>query len=424
MKRFLDSNVLLGNLVELEELDNLVVCLAVVDEIDNLKERSSNADLKFKARRASRFMSKMKDLGKLTIIENNYDFLPKINVYDCVDNIIVSTAKFESLSDEVILYTNDLNVQHRADGLGIKWQTLLSKKEKYTGHLEICVDQSIISKIYKNKKLSISDIDTFETFNPNHCVTLISDSNEKQQAMTIYNKGELTLIEDNLEFYGVKGLNRQQKYLMALLNEDKAPLIAVSSPAGTGKNFLVSAYAMQKVLRDGDKYNKIVYVKPLVPVGNRSVGYLPASKFEKLSDGFGGVIINTMENIMNQRGGYFPKNGSFAEDLVMTGKLQLESIEFIRGMSYEDGVLFILDEAENISKSDIKTCCERIGKNSRILILGDENQQDCKDYSKGESGLSFVIDRMQGSEYFATVTLDRSVRSSLAQECVDRLTLD
>lgn len=386
--------------------------LVCIGELDNIKTNSKDSELKYYSRKTVRFIED--NLDKLNILKTDDTCLDKsMTSYEVIDDLILSTA-MALPTENKILVSNDLNVRLKATGMGLASEKYTGADDlnEYTGHKEIIVDDCIIDDIYKYRCV-ILDFDALE----NQCVTFISSSNNKKQAMTLFKEGRFKLC-NNINVYGTVGKNRQQKYLMNLLEDDSIPLIAISADAGTGKSYLSTIMALHKVL-EKRSFKKIVYVKPLEAMGGKDIGFLPENKEAKLLGGYAGTIENILENIFAEREMPYKKQ-SYAMDLIEQGVLQVEAPTFMRGMSYKDSIL-IIDEASNLSKADIKNLVSRIGENSRIFLLGDTEQIDNRVLSKWDNGLSHVIDKMKGQKLFATVKLDRSIRSDLSQLSVDLL---
>ena len=186
----------------------------------------------------------------------------------------------------------------------------------------------------------------------------------------------------------------------------------------THNTFITAVVGLQKVLEEGN-YEKILYVKPMEAMGGKDIGFLPDSKNSKLLGGYSGTIANILENIFTKREKQYTKQ-SYAEDLIERGQLQVEAMTFMRGMSYYK-TFMIIDEASNISKKDIKNILTRCGEGSKCCVIGDCAQLDNNKLTQLDNGLQHSIENLKGSELFGTIRLDKSVRSDVAQLCVDRL---
>ena len=98
------------------------------------------------------------------------------------------------------------------------------------------------------------------------------------------------------------------------------------------------------------------------------------------------------------------------EDL---GKLKISALAFIRGRSLSN-VIFIVDEAQNLTPHEVKTIITRAGENTKIIFTGDVFQIDTPYLDEQSNGLSYLIDRLKGNDLFAHITLEKGERSELA----------
>jgi PhoH-like ATPase len=102
------------------------------------------------------------------------------------------------------------------------------------------------------------------------------------------------------------------------------------------------------------------------------------------------------------------------------GFIELEALTYIRGRSIP-GQWIIVDEAQNLTKENIKTIITRAGKGTKIIVIGDIQQIDNCRLTPANNGLVTLIDRFKGQEVYAHITLSRSERSRLAGLGVDLL---
>lgn len=328
------------------------------------------------------------------------------------DNKFINIAKDNNFT----VLTNDINMRLKCDVMGVEVEGFTGKNncDFYTGHKEIVCSDEDIDDLYKNGEIVYPHSkDLFE----NQFITLSSESNDKKQALTVFTNGKLLKINEVTAF-GSKGLNRQQKYALSLMMNKDIPIVAINSEAGTGKSFLAVSAALELVL-ERREYDKILYIKPLVAMGGEDIGFLPDNKINKLLNGYSGTLVNILENIFEKREKSYVKS-SYAEDLIEKGVLQVEAPTYMRGMSYPNTIM-IIDECENISVKDIKNICTRCGKGSKIFLLGDGKQTDSNKLDEFNNGLQHVIDKLKGQKIFGTIKLDKSVRSDVAQICVDLL---
>tara|TARA_R110000851_G_scaffold48370_4_gene116997 strand:- start:4534 stop:5271 length:738 start_codon:yes stop_codon:yes gene_type:complete len=172
----------------------------------------------------------------------------------------------------------------------------------------------------------------------------------------------------------IKCKNETQKMLVNMIKEKE--MIVCSGPAGTGKTFLACAEAL-KLVKRYTKYKKIIIVKSVTTLKNEEIGFLKGGLRDKMEP-FMFSFVHNFEKIVGQ---------------YVTNKLrELKTIEempiaYMRGINLDKSII-IVDEAQNISVENIRTIMTRLGKDSKMIFLGDERQKD----SKGENGLRFVMD--------------------------------
>ena len=101
------------------------------------------------------------------------------------------------------------------------------------------------------------------------------------------------------------------------------------------------------------------------------------------------------------------------EDMVDKEKLLVTPLAYIRGRSLSN-VFFIVDEAQNLTPHEIKTIITRAGEDTKIIFTGDIHQIDSPYLDAQSNGLTYLIDRLKGSDLFAHITLEKGERSELA----------
>ena len=100
--------------------------------------------------------------------------------------------------------------------------------------------------------------------------------------------------------------------------------------------------------------------------------------------------------------------------------LQVEALTYIPGRSIP-GQFIIIDEAQNLSKHEVKTIISRVGEGSKIVLMGDPEQIDHPYLDATSNGLSYVVERFKEQALSGHVTLEKGERSQLAQLAADLL---
>lgn len=200
----------------------------------------------------------------------------------------------------------------------------------------------------------------------------------------------------------------QAKFLEAIFTKKVA--FGMGSP-GTGKSFLALAASLK--LLYSKKIHKIVISKPAIEAGP-SIGFLPGSADEKLS-AYAASFMGIIAELIGQEQ---------RDKLIETKIIQIENIGFLRGMTLggRDGVVYILDEAQNADFAQHKMILSRLGNHeeSRIIYAGDQRQSDLKNK---KDTLSQIYEIVKGSPYVGAVTFTKEdvVRSEVVKDLLGRI---
>ena len=211
-------------------------------------------------------------------------------------------------------------------------------------------------------------------------------------------------ITDKKDFnlFGVSPKNKEQRFAMELMMDTSIPLVSVCGLAGSGKTMAAIAAALQMV--DKGLYSKIVITRPVVSLST-NIGMLPGDKLDKMKPWVQPIFDNAK---LLLKGG----NGHI-ELLIEKGILEIESLSYIRGRTFPNTV-FIVDECQNTTISEMKSIITRMGNNSKLILIGDIEQIDSPKIDLFNSGLSTVISKFRGTDLAAHVTLTKTERSELA----------
>lgn len=186
-------------------------------------------------------------------------------------------------------------------------------------------------------------------------------------------------------------------------------VVFCSGMAGTGKTYLACAQAL-KMLKSFAKYEKIIIAKSVTAIPGEEIGFLKGTWEEK------------MEPFMWSFWTNFEKLVGKAElsRLRAMGLIEVWPLAFIRGSNI-DNTITIVDEAQNITKGTMKTILTRLGKDSKMIFLGDSDQVDLK--RKDDSCLDFYINKFADFEPFGIVklTADDEVRNPLIAKYLSKL---
>ena len=194
----------------------------------------------------------------------------------------------------------------------------------------------------------------------------------------------------------------QKKCWDALQNND---IVFLLGSAGCGKTFLSTAYAVYQLLQK--QTQKIMITRPTVEAG-ASIGFLPGSFEEKLNP-YMMPIYDTLDDLVGRDG----MQRSF-----INKSLEVAPIGYLRGRTIKNSI-FILDEAQNCTYTQIKLFLTRIGQNGKLIITGDPKQSDLP----GKIALVDIVDKLKDIKGISIIDLPDSsiVRHPLISSIVERI---
>ena len=425
----LDTSVILHdhNVLDCFEENDIAIPITVLEELDNFKR--GNDTKNYEAREFIRILDRLsnaytlqdwipingEDKGKFKIIlENDTNKADAVKIFgNKNDHHILNAAlslKNTAKDSKVILVSKDINLRLKAKALNITAEDFETGKidrdsTLYTGkQLVENVESEYINKLYKQGNISDTDvIKDKRTANGFYIM-----KNGKSSVLSYYNPLDDCLERVEKQYvYGIKPRNAEQTFaLHALLNPD-IKLVTLQGVAGTGKTLLALASALEQ----HNLYHQIVLARPIVPLSNKDIGYLPGNADEKINP-YMQPLFDNLKFIKSQFGQNEKKYRKI-EEMEDEGKLNISALAFIRGRSLSN-VIFIVDEAQNLTPHEVKTIITRAGENTKIIFTGDVFQIDTPYLDEQSNGLSYLIDRLKGNELFAHITLEKGERSELA----------
>jgi PhoH-like ATPase len=316
----------------------------------------------------------------------------------------------EEPAKKVILVSKDINLRIKARALNIEaedYETIRIKDidHLYKGKTEItCDNAETITQLYQEGKLDPKTIMKDEPTS-NHFFILKNRSNS---ALGYYNS-KSGFIEPvrKMTAYGVTPRNAEQTFaLQAIMNPDNL-LVTITGAAGTGKTLLALAGALEQ----RRNYHQIYLARPIVPLSSRDIGYLPGDINSKI-DPYMQPLWDNLSFIKNQFS-ESSKKYQKVEQMVENEKLRIIPLAYIRGRSLSN-VIFIVDEAQNLTPHEVKTIITRAGENTKIIFTGDIYQIDTPYLDTQSNGLSFLVDRMHDNDLYVHINLEKGERSELA----------
>ena len=427
----LDTNVLLHDYKCIYNFgrNDIVIPITALEELDKFKK--GNELINYMAREITRELDKLsgkqlfnegvplgRGKGKL-FIETGKDFSPigkKSFPEDIPDHRILAIAEWLHLNKEqrVILVSKDINLRMKAKALGIQAEDYESDKvidleEKIYKTIRTIenIESSLIQKLYTSKKLPLSLFSEYiGTPIPNEYFIFKSSNSS---ALAYFNVFDETI--DRVEkkyMYGIQPRNAEQTFASHALLNDNTPLVTLTGKAGTGKTLIALAAALEQ----RNKFNQIFLARPIVPLSNKDIGYLPGDIKSKI----GPYMQPLFDNLGVIKSQFLPTSKDYQriETMLKDEKLVVTPLSYIRGRSLAN-VFFIVDEAQNLTPHEVKTIITRAGENSKFVFTGDIEQIDSPYLDSHSNGLSYLTDKMKGQEVFIHINLVKGERSYLAE---------
>jgi len=198
-----------------------------------------------------------------------------------------------------------------------------------------------------------------------------------------------------------KSLN-QREYVNSIRKRD---IVFAIGPAGTGKTYLAMAMAIASLVKK--EVNRLVLTRPAVEAGEH-LGFLPGDLYEKVNP-YLRPLYDALHDMMDFES---------ASRLVDQGVIEVAPLAFMRGRTLNDSFV-ILDEAQNVTREQMKMFLTRLGYSSKAVITGDITQTDLPDDKlSGLIEAKEILDGIKGIR-FVHLTSGDVVRHPLVQEIID-----
>ena len=423
----LDTNVILHDATCIHHFENneVVIPISVLEELDQFKR--GNEQIHFNARD---FLRSLDDLstgsnnsefnkrdGKIRVLVN-HDWHPDVEASfqeDCPDHRIINCAyklNIDNPDREVILVTKDTNMRLKSRSLGLSAEdysrdAIEDLRQVYTGsRLVENVGTREIDELYASQGIDVAGLDSVTNPIANENFIL---RNGQKSILAAYDPFESKIVRvDKPTAYGIEPRNAEQSFAIHMLMDNRIQLVTLSGKAGTGKTLLALAAALEK----RSDFRQIFLARPIVPLSNRDLGFLPGDIQSKL-DPYMQPLYDNLSVIRHQ----FPPNDKRAvkiDEMLEQDKLQITPLAYIRGRSLQKA-FFIVDEAQNLTPHEVKTVITRAGDGTKVIFTGDIHQIDHPYLDKRSNGLTYLISRMKGQDMFAHITLEKGERSELAE---------
>ncbi len=426
----LDTNVILHDSSCIHQFDehDIVIPIPVLEELDNFKK--GNDEINFHAREFSRTLDCLsgdklfnggvklgEKKGKISIkLEQEFHSNVALNFPGQkpdhkILNIIYLLS--ESTTRKVILVSKDVNLRMKSKAIGIHSQDYRTDHVKditalYSGsRTEEINNDELINGLYDPEYSFTPDqLQPKKPLIPNEYIILKNCQNSTLAKLDL----EANVIKrvEKVSACQITPKNAQQIFALDALMDTSIKLVSLCGKAGSGKTLLALAAALEK----RKHYHQIYMARPIVPLSNKDIGYLPGDIDSKI-DPYMQPLHDNLGVILNQFHGNDPKHTKIKQ-LLDKNKLVISPLAYIRGRSLAK-VFFIVDEAQNLTPHEVKTIITRAGEGTKMVFTGDIFQIDHPYLDTHSNGLSYLIEKMQGQRLYAHVNLEKSERSELAE---------
>jgi PhoH-like ATPase len=431
----LDTNVILhdaGCLRKFAEHD-VAIPLTVLEELDRFKK--GNEDIHFQARAFLRQFDELTGdvlspqgaslgpgLGGVRVVtaRDHAARLQAAFLHDTPDHRILDAAltlEQREPNRAVVLVSKDTNLRMKAKSLGLvaqdyKHDKLDTFEKLYTGKRFVAdMPSELVDRFYREGRVAAADVGQVVEPRPNENFVL---RNGSKSVLATYRAGDQTFSRvEKIAAYGIVPRNAEQSFALRALLDDEIKLVTLVGKAGSGKTLLALAAALETKSR----YRQILLARPVVPLSNRDLGFLPGDISAKL-DPYMQPLYDNLGVIKHQHG-----DGDSANKLpewLEQHKLEIAPLPYIRGRSLQR-TFFIVDEAQNLTPHEVKTIITRAGEGTKVVFTGDIQQIDHPYLDSLSNGLSYLIHRMVGQPIYAHITLEKGERSALAELASDLL---
>lgn len=432
----LDTSVYLTDFNSIYAFKNndIVVPLKVLEEIDKHKKRQDSVGSN--ARRTIKILDDLRSRGSLekgvrigkgkgilTVKGYDSELLPEEFPREDPDNQIIATALTETTNNQikkVSIVSRDINMRVKCDALGIPAEDYIVGKvirnaqEIYTGYKEVLVDDAVINRFYEGEPIYLSEDE--HALHPNQFLMLVSNTSNKKTGLARFMSYPMPLKRINGEYsrgiWGVTPRNKEQHFGLDLLLDKKVQVVSLIGKAGSGKTLCALAAGLEQVLEKRSKskseddlgYKRLIVTRPVQPLG-KDIGFLPGTLEEKMAP----WLMPVQDNLQFLLG----DDKATLEMYMDSGIIEIEALTYIRGRSIANAFI-IVDEAQNLTKHELKTIITRVGEGTKIVLTGDIEQIDNIYLDETSNGLTYAVEKLKSFPITGHVTLLKGERSEVA----------
>ena len=423
----LDTNVILhdSTCIKNFEDNDIVIPISVLEELDQFKR--GNEQIHFNARD---FLRQLDDFsinslngnydnknGKIKVVVNHnwHPTVKEVFSEDCTDNRIINCAykiQNENPDRTIVIVSKDTNMRLKSRSLSLIAEDYTTDAVEFFDNVYNPanfiegVKDSEIELIEKNGEVEIDQLKSIKHPLPNESFIL---RNGTKSILVTFDAFKNKIVQLNTQdAYGIVPRNAEQSFALNVLMNDKVQLVILTGKAGTGKTLLALASALEK----RKTYKQIFLARPIIPLSNKDLGFLPGDVDSKLTPYMQPLFDNL--TVIKHQFKKSDKRVNKIKELLEEQKLLITPLAYIRGRSLQKSY-FIVDEAQNLTPHEVKTIITRAGEGTKIVFTGDINQIDHPYLDKKSNGVSYLINRMEKQKIFSHINLKKGERSELAE---------
>ncbi len=441
IRMVLDTSVLISDPDSITAFPgaDTVIPLVVVEELDQHKSRMD--DVGRAARAVIRAIEELRianggDIrrpvalpnGGTLRIETNGLHLNEIREHGLDpaknDNRILAASLGQATQGHTVVVSNDAALRIKAAQLGLeamehhrlRGRTAI---ERPVGWTTIEVTAPSIDAVYAQSsgvsidELDGRDVDGLREQLVDRYAVLRAGS---QSVLVRHIDGELEPLQRVPEPWGLRPRSKEQQFALDLLLDPEVRVVALDGMAGTGKTILALAAGLEQVM-ESNLYDKVAVYRPVVPVGKAELGFLPGTLDEKLNPWM--TAVHDALVALTERRSHADAR-AMLDELTEREKLTMEAVTYLRGRSLL-GTYVLVDEAQNLEPTTLKTILTRVGEGTKVVFTGDTSQIDAPYLSEHNNAVSVLIDAFAGERCFGHIRLAHCERSEVASLAALRL---
>ncbi|MBD3626815.1 PhoH family protein [Cyclobacterium sp.] len=439
----LDTSVILydhQSIMNFAEHD-VVIPITVLEELDQFKK--GNDTKNFEARGFIRLLDKLskdqmiqhwtalngKNKGSFKVMMNPENALNANEIFgeEKNDHKILNAAlslKQTEKDRKVILVSKDINLRLKAKSLDILAEDYETGKIKNISEIENTgketlenINPETINDLYEHSTLEAKAIfgRSKKNIPQNNTFFILKGVSNSASILAFFQASDNSFHKiSKSKAYNINPKNAEQAFALHAILDPNIKLVSIQGVAGTGKTLLALAGALEQ----RSNFKQIFLARPIVPLSNKDIGYLPGDIKSKLNP-YMEPLWDNLKFIQNQ---YKESDKEYQRitEMVNQEKLVIQPLAYIRGRSLSN-IFFIVDEAQNLTPHEVKTIISRAGENTKIIFTGDVFQIDTPYLDSQSNGLSYLIDRVRKHPLYAHIKLEKGERSELANLANDLL---